>query len=404
MSQQVVVIGHGFTSRLGIIRSLAGSHCDITVVALDSHSAFGRLIRGEWGKPLDCHSKYVRRYFYCKNDEKQLIQLLLTHCVDPSGKVVLIPDSDFSAAVIDNNQDILKEHFVFPSIGQEAGRVEYWMNKSRQKRYAEEIGLQVAKGQNIVIRDGSFTLPEGIQYPCFTKAQTTISGGKKFLKRCDTEADLSAVLQRAAAVAGDTNVLVEEYKQIDEEYAVLGFSDGKGEVVIPAVIRFLENSSSHFGIARRGIVMPNKGFESVIAQFSQLMRGIGYCGLFDIDFYESGGVFYFSEINFRFGGSGYAVTKMGVNLPAMLVNCLTEGECQHQPSTIPGTATFCNERMCLDDYLSGALSQQEYQTTIESADIRFVADDEDPGPQARFDKYFRFQQLNRLRKTIFKQR
>ena len=57
--QKVVIIGHGYTSRLGIIRSLASSGCEIIVVSMVFHGRMGRFLRFEGGKPIDCCSKYV---------------------------------------------------------------------------------------------------------------------------------------------------------------------------------------------------------------------------------------------------------------------------------------------------------------------------------------------------------
>ena len=42
MKQHVVIIGHGFTSRLALIRSLAELGCEITVVVTVLHGRLGR--------------------------------------------------------------------------------------------------------------------------------------------------------------------------------------------------------------------------------------------------------------------------------------------------------------------------------------------------------------------------
>ena len=92
--QKVVIIGHGYTSRLGIIRSLASSGCEIIVVSMVFHGRMGRFLRFEGGKPIDCCSKYVSRYYYCQaKDKNGLIRLLLEKCTDPDQKTILIPDS-----------------------------------------------------------------------------------------------------------------------------------------------------------------------------------------------------------------------------------------------------------------------------------------------------------------------
>lgn len=396
MKQKVVIIGHGYTSRLGLIRSLGVEGYDITVVAIVFHNLFGRLVRLDGGRPIDCHSKYVGKVYYCQaNDKKGLIDLLLKKCTDPSQKVVLIPDSDFSAAVIDSCQDSLRPHFLFPNINNRAGMVEYWMDKTNQKRLAQEVGLNVAQGITVSIKDGHFDMPTGVRYPCFTKPKMTLSGGKQFLCRCQYEPNLWNVLSRVAQKY-DTEVLVEDYLDIDKEYAVVGFADGQN-VVIPGVIEFLENSESHFGIARRGKIMPTEGFAPLLEQFRKFVSRIGFVGLFDIDFFRCGDSFWFGELNLRYGGSGYAYTAMGANLPAMLVRHLCGESYADLVRAIDSSAIYVNERMVLDDYLHGFINSEQSRAILRSADISFVENEADRGPQRKLSRVRTLSYLNRIR-------
>ena len=397
MKQKVVVIGHGYTSRLGVIRSLSGLNCDITVIAIVFHGRIGRFIRFEGGRPVDCHSKFVNRIIYCnvkRGDD--LVKLLLKRCTSPDQKVILIPVSDFSAAVIDNNQEQLKDFFVFPHIHHSPGAVEYWMNKSFQKDLARSVGLNVTQGQIVRIKDGQYVFPRITQYPCFTKSLVTNSGGKQFLKRCDNMEDLQRVLDSVCRIQ-NTEVLVEDYKKISSEYAVVGFSDGK-EVFIPGVIKFTESSQSHKGIAREGLIMPVGGFKDLIDLFKKYVMIIGYYGLFDIDFFESEGKLYFCEINLRFGGSGFAYTAMGCNLPKMFVRSLNGESIEDMNNDVAEEATYVNERMCIDDWVAGAVSKQDMTSIINQAKIRFVYDDFDIGPQRKLERYMRGQSIKVLLK------
>lgn len=401
MKQKVVIIGHGYTSRLGIIRSLAEIDCDITVIAMVFHGFWGRLIRFDGGKPLDCCSKYVNRMFYCyTKGEDELIQLLLNHCVSPDQKVIIIPDSDFSASVIDKHQKELEPHFLFPHIHHKPEAVKQWMDKTRQKLLAKEVGLNVAEGHVVPIRSQHYSLPEEVKYPCFTKPLTTVGGGKQFFKRCDDENTLKQMLDRVGQVS-DMDMLVEDFKTIDVEYAVVGFSDGDN-VVIPGIIEFIVNSKSHFGIAREGKIMPITGFESLLEQFKEFVRQIGFCGLFDIDFYESDGKMYFGEMNLRFGGSGYAYTAMGANLPAMMVKCLRGESYSDKSMNITQTAIYANERMCVDDWEFNHITETQMRQIIEKADLHFVFDNQDPGPQKKLERYIRLHRIKRKIRKVLK--
>lgn len=181
-------------------------------------------------------------------------------------------------------------------------------------------------------------------------------------------------------------ILVEDYLNIEEEYAALGFSDGNN-VSIPGVIKFVRESQSHKGVAMIGQVLPIDGFQDVIEQFSRFIRQIGLVGLFDIDFFKCHEKFYFGELNVRIGGSGYAYTAMGVNLPEILVKSLLGCSIDDMPIT-RGSASFVNERMCLDDWYRGFCTTKEYYRIIKDSDISFVDDKEDSKPQIVFVKLF----------------
>ena len=385
MKQKVVVIGHGFTSRLSIIRAVGMIDCEVIVIVMAWKNKLTK--RLDKSIPVDCLSKYVSKVYWCYySDEDGLLRILLEKCKDSSQKVIIIPDSDFSAAVIDLNQDKLKEYFLFPHIHHYPGAVVDWMNKERQKLLAEEVGLNVPKSCVINVVNKHFSIPDTIDYPCFTKPLATVEGGKRCLRRNNNEDELRSLLTQIAC-KGDLRVLVEDFKTIDKEFAVLGFSDGT-DVVIPAVIKFVKGSRSHPGIAMQGMVMPIKGFEDIIEKFKEFVRRIGFFGIFDIDFYKSKGVQYFGELNLRFGGSGSAVTQMGVNLPGMFVKAIKGDDISDMNKSVSSSAIYVNDRMCLDDWYRGFITTKEYNHFLNSADITFVRSVNDPQPQSFMKKMF----------------
>lgn len=395
--QKVVIIGHGSTSRLSLIRAVAELGCDVTVIVMTGFYPLTKKLNTL--KPFDCYSKYVSHVYYCYGtDGEGLIQMLLGKCTDPDQKVIILPSSDFSAATIDKNKKRLSAHFLFPQITKESEFVCDWMDKQRQKRLAREIGLNVPKAHVVDIQNRIYTLPEGITYPCFTKALATLVGGKQCFNRCNDREELCRALDSIGAKQ-DAQILVEDFKEIEKEYAILGFSDGK-EVIIPGIIHLLTQSSSHFGIARTGEITPIAGYESLLEQFKEFVRRMGFVGLFDIDFYYSENQFYFGEMNLRFGGSGYAVTKSGVNLPAMLVRHFRGEELSGMKMQINTTATYVNERMCEDDWYRGLISSTEYRHILSSSDISFVRDDEDPKPQQIFTRRHKILPIKKMLRKL----
>lgn len=395
MKQKVVVIGHGYTSRLGVIRALGRTGYEVIVIVMMVNKRKGK---PDSSRPIDCYSKYVSQIHYCLPESEKLIDLLLEKCVDSNQKVVIIPDSDMSAAAIDLNQDRLEKHFLFPQINHRQGEVVDWMSKIRQKETALKVGLNVVRGKVVEVIDGAYSLPSQITYPCFPKPLATLVGAKTGLGKCENEKDLHKSINLLIKRYPSISVLVEEYKKIDVEQALMGISDGHN-VLIPGIIHTTSLAmGGHFGVAKRGIIEPCDDYEELLDGFKAFVRETGFVGIFDIDFFKSEGKYYFCEMNFRYGGSGYAYTAMGVNLPAMFVRMITEEAPIDDKALITKSATFVNERMCLEDWYHGFISRGEYKSLLRESDISFVTDDEDTLPGRMYKKMVRVMGLKRIAK------
>ena len=394
MVKRVIIIGQGYTGRLSIARSVAEIGCEMTLIVITPGSAPAK----HYHKPVDARSKYVKHYYFTPNhNDNALIDLLLRSCKCVDSKPVIIPDSDFAAAAVDRHLDRLEPYFHCPHIGHQPGAVLAWMDKIRQKALAKECGLTVAPYSVADLSSADPSLAEGISFPCFVKPLVSAECGKRGIGRCNDRKELSEHLKLMHA-SGGRKVLIEEYREISAEYATLGFSDGD-HVIIPGLLELLRIAhGSHFGVAIQGKVFPVTGYEDLVSQFEAFVRTIGFVGLFDIDFYQSGGVFYFGELNLRFGGSGYAFTRMGANLPALFVNhCY--GEALPFVSPIRSEAIYVNERMGFDDWQSDYISGKALKGLTKKADILFLKNDTDPAPYRAFRRSF---PRARLMKTLKK--
>lgn len=383
MKQRVIVIGHGYGIRLGVIRAVAQIGCEVTVIHVRSFKT------GLPEKPIDAYSEYVKEVLYFNRQEgtEGLVKLLLEKCAVAGQKPIIIPTSDFSALAIDNKD--IKKHFAIPHINHVFSSIDYWMDKSHQKALALSVGLNTATSVVAERGEEGFLIPNDIKFPCFTKPVSSFGAGKRCQRRCNNLEELKAVL--AIADKNDiTKVLVEDFIDISHEYAVLGFSDGE-KVVIPGIIKFLKESKRHRGVAMLGEVLPISGFENLISKFADFIRQMGFVGIFDIDFLESDGVYYFDEMNLRTGGSGMAILKAGVNLPAMFVKSMYGNSTDDMTQAVTHAATFVNEKMALDDFTEGCMSFREYKKLITAADILFVKDESDVAPYNEFEKQLREQ-------------
>lgn len=399
MRPQVIIIGHGSTSRLGIVRSVAALEADITLIAIVQPRRFLRKL--DQSRIFDCYSKYVSHCYYLwGNDGEGLRKILFDHCLCSGQKAVLIPDCDFAVSWVDSNMELLSDHFVFPHIYHTAGLVNYWMDKSVQKVLARDVGLNVAQSVTVDVSVQPATISNKVNYPVFTKALLSLNGGKQLFRRCDTIQQLQDQIDKARNI-GVGKLLVEQYLDIEKEYAVVGFSDGQ-RVVIPGVIEFLQYSQSHFGVALKGCIRPVDGMEDLMERFSNFVLRMGFVGVFDIDFFYATGKYWFGEMNLRFGGSGYAATCMGVNLPAMLVRHLLGMQTEKVPERILSTATFVNERMALDDWYRNCITTSDYHQLTQSTDISFVNDPADLRPQRIFNRVWHQFRMRRFIRNVIR--
>jgi carbamoylphosphate synthase large subunit len=320
--------------------------------------------------------------------------------MDNDQKVILIPINDFSASVIDQNIDTLKDHYLFPNIHMRQGAITEWMNKEKQKIVAKSVGLNVANSCSVEIKDGEYHLPDSITYPCFTKTREYRSRYKHTLHRCADEKELRKVMDDLKEMFHNITIMVEDYKEIETEYAVVGLASEK-EVVIPGVIEITKMAQgTDKGVACQGKIMPVKGFEALVEKFKKVILEIGFIGIFDIDFYKSNGEYFFGEINLRIGGSGYAVQRMGVNLPLMFVRSMLGESIDGMKKEIDGTATYINERICLENWYADYFTTREFKKMLESSDFGFVNDKIDPVPERAFKGYFFYKRIRRSLKKI----
>ena len=90
-------------------------------------------------------------------------------------------------------------------------------------------------------------------------------------------------------------------------------------------------------------------------------------------------------MNFRYGGSGYAYTKSGINLPALFVEMIIGNDKLKDISKeVTEEKTYVNERMLLDDLQARNISIRDFNYSIQTADIGFVPDEQDKLPERLF--------------------
>lgn len=367
-----IVMGRNYASRLGMVRAAGMAGCDVVVVQTQL----------PWMKdtPIDTYSKYVLETKISREpDADRLVETLMAYkgCRQD---IILLPTDDWTAYVVDTNLDTLDPHFHCPHVNHRQGAMLQVMDKLNQKELARSSGAQVAEGWLCRYTEKGYDIPEGVVYPCFTKPVECYTGAlKPYLRRCDTRGQLEEVLSFAKKYKKD--ILAEEYHAISKEYAVLGVSFGDS-CIIPA---FILLDKEREGVAATGRVCPISQLPGMAEVLGRFMRKTQLTGLFDIDLYESEGKVFFNELNSRFGASGFAVTKGVANLPEVFIRHLMGEETALTVTDFP-VQTFANEKVCLDMLYASIINYWQYKRSLRKADIRFIKQDDDPGPSLMASK------------------
>ena len=385
---KIAILGRNYTSLLGMIRAVGELNFDITVIKTvpnySKPSHLKRFIKKMvYDKDIEASSKYVKEYV-CINQKSSIIVDMLRSLVTSSEDVIiLLPTDDFTTSVIDSNQDLLRKNFIFPNIDNETGKIVAYMDKNKQKQLAKKAGLLVADGKVLELVDGKYSIPLDINYPVFTKPQVSFKGDKTFMKKCDNKKELNELL-KSIPTSLKCPILVEEYIEIEKEYAILGCSVND-EVIMPGIIQMLKSGNgAHKGVTMLGKIKPLNENKTLVNSLEKFIKNLGFSGLFDIDLYESNGKIYFNELNLRFGASGYAITAAGVNLPEFYVKkVLNENATELQDIK---ESHFVNEKVCLDDYSQGFMNYKEYKKIINDSDIRFIKNNSDTNPYKIFKR------------------
>ena len=396
--RKVIILGSNPMTRLSLIRSVGEAiDCEITVVAM----VFS-LPKSWERKPVDIQSKYVGRLLYAeKYNADSLCDLLLRECADKDEKPFLLSTDDDSAFQIDTILDRLRPHFHCANIRNKQGLLSQLMNKQLQKQKAYEHGFRVTNSWILENKDGHYLIPDDVTYPCYLKGLMSHRTRKDYQMRLDSKEQLEESLSRLSENYSFP-MMAEEYLEVEKEYGVIGFCDGR-ECVIPGVAELLDSGHGyHKGVSAFGRIRKERADGAITSKAMDLIRSIGLFGLFNMDLAEINGEVYFIELNLRFAAYGYAFTKSGINLPALLIRSI-EGDVIHgQDHSLYSERTYVNEKVVLDDVVDGYRSINEFRQLKANADISLMESPDDNKPYKAFVRGAMLQYVKQRIKNVLR--
>lgn len=386
---RVVVAGRNYSSNLAMARSVGMAGYEVEVLRIfTTRPKWTNLSR--YIKP-DAYSKYVKAFYICVSNRKaQNIINRLIRIADPYRKMLLIPADDLVAEVIDEFMDELSPYYIMPNVKNIPGEIGRLMSKEVQKRLAREAGLPVVNSCVLRTVNHQFEIPESVKYPCFIKPNASINGLKTRMRRCDSREELERIITQYSQ-RRDIEMLVEDFIEIENEYSILGLSTKSG-VVAPGF--FMAKQGGHDGrrgVALTGQLVPTAEAQQLIDDIVKFVGTLDFDGLFDVDLIMSTEKkLHFIELNLRYGGSGYAVVQGGANLPGMFADYMLKGKpVDKDCRVVDDHKSFVSEKIMLEEYLDGYLSQEDMKSIMESADIHFINDPNDAGAYKHFQMFYK---------------
>ena len=384
---RVLIAGRNFCSNLTMARSVGQAGYDVEILRIfQVRPKLTNLAR--YMMP-DAYSRYVKAFHVCisRRKSKNIVKKLIS-IADPYRKMLLIPADDLVANIADEFMETLSAYYVMPNVNNTPGEISRLMSKEVQKELAESAGLPVVNSCVIRTHNHQFEIPETVTYPCFVKPNISKNSSKSRMRRCDSREELEQTLEEFSAKK-DIEMLVEDFMQIEKEYAILGLSTRDGVVAPGYFVAEFGGHDAHRGVAMIGRILPTSEAQQLIDEVTKFVASLHFEGLFDVDLIMTpDGKLYFTELNLRYGASGSAVTASGANLPGMFADYMLQGKPIDLNCKVTPGKTFISEKIMLDEYMNGYLTKTEMKQHMENVDIHFILDPQDPAAYRHFKKFY----------------
>lgn len=296
MNNNVLVIGADHHNTLGIIESL-GQKGIMSYV----------LIVADVKKSFVLTSKYVVTGWICKKPS-DIIDIMIRNFDESNEKTIVFSSYDDVSAVLESNSRKLESRFILPitSIDTPLSTI---MSKEYMSSLARKVGLQVPR--TWIVTDS--IVPEDIEYPCITKAISSIEGTKRNMRICHNRETLESFLKQTEHCP---TIQIQKFIMKEFEFQLLGCSLNSGEEVIISGRTHIDRPN---GIDNTFFLKFDKlepWFQDIVSKSIEFVKATKYSGTFSIEYlHDINGCDYFTEMNFRNDGNAICQTAAGVNIP-----------------------------------------------------------------------------------------
>lgn len=291
---------------LGLVRSVGKSIVSPIVIAEKSKI------------DISSFSKYTKEYIRVETVDEGYEVLMKRFGNYPSDCLpFLLTCDDRTIEFLDRRYDEWKNRFIGFNAGAK-GVISKYMDKYEILQLAKKYGLKTL--DTTCVDKG--IVPCNLVYPVITKSISPVIGGwKSDVHICKNEDDLKTSYEKIKA----PKVIIQRYIDKKNEYCIDGFCSKHGSIMFNAI----ESTYNYLipGYYSPYMTVKNFSHPEIGRALSEMMRNIGFEGIFSIEFLiDKEGNYYFSEINFRNSTWSYAATVNGMNLPLLWAESMLSGE------------------------------------------------------------------------------
>lgn len=373
---KIIIIGTNHHNTLSMVRSFGEEGQKVTLYIYGAQRSY------------IARSIYVERASFFSSASDAIDAVF--SCACPSGeRPLVIACSDEVSSLMDKHYDELVSKCYFFNAGK-AGRVTSFMDKQKQLELAKECGFSVPSSIDTLPNSANFSK---VNYPCFVKPQSSIYGGKN-IAICQTPAELKTALNKYNP---EYRVLIQDYIRKEYEIVVLGLSVGK-TIIIPGYIKKHreERGGTTYSTVRPISDLP----QHIVGACRQMIKEIGYQGLWGIECIKQGDDYFFLELNMRNDATTYSMKTAGVNLPYLYFKLIDSPEVDLDIKSVRPVRPI-NSIVEFNDFnfvLKGKVGLIKWYREYKGSECKYFHSVEDPKPY-RLERceYIRF-----LRKRILK--
>jgi predicted ATP-grasp superfamily ATP-dependent carboligase len=365
-----VVIGGDYQG-LGIARSL-GRH-GIPVCVVDDETSIARV------------SRFVRdvvRVHDLRSEASLLDALEVARRKLGLAGWVLYPTREENVAAVAANRDALLRDFRVPTPG--LGAIRHVWDKRETYRLAERLSIpiprtwfpQTERDLTVIDADGPFAVKPAIKEHFFYDTHVKAW-------RADDKAQLASVFRRAAEIAGDGEVIVQELIPGggSEQYAYCAFFR-EGHAVASMTVRRRRQHPSDFGRAStyvETISLPGLAQPSI-----RFLQAIGYYGLAELEYKRDprDGAYKLLDVNARTWGYHTLGWPAGVDFPYLLFLDQVGARVDevHARPGIRWIRLATDVPNAIRDIRAGTLRSRDYLRSLRGVDTEAVFSLRDPLP------------------------